>query len=184
MRAHHFFMPSFLTLLVLVSAPLAPAASQTVASTPDTLPELITRQTRLPQDYPWEAVQRNEQGVVAVQYVVDEKGDVAECTIETSSGFARLDAAACPIVRRWKFKPATLDGKPTSILLADSIPFFLANVVAPGDIEDNSLLLSDPGPEDPAPGTWDPSFNIQDKAPASDRLELKDPYKDGILKGR
>ncbi len=184
MRAHRVFATSSLALLVLVSALLAPAASQTVASTSDTPPELITRQTRLPQDYPWESLQRNEQGVVAVQYVVDEKGDVAECTIESSSGHARLDAAACPIVRRWKFKPATLDGKPTSALLADSIPFFLANIVAPGDIEDSGVILSDPGPEDPAPGTWDPSFDIQDRAPASDVLELKDPYKDGILKGR
>lgn len=182
MRAHRFFATSFLALLVLVSASLAPVASQTVASTPDTLPQLITRQTRAAQDYPWESLQRNEQGVVAVQYVVDEKGNVVECTIEASSGYARLDAAACPIVRRWKFKPATLEGKPTSALLADSIPFFLGNIVAPGDIGESGVVLSDPGPEEP--GTLDPALDIQDRAPVSDRLELKDPYKDGILKGR
>ncbi len=183
MRAHRFVAMSSLALLVLVSTPLAPAASQTVASEPDTPAELIS-QPRTAQDYPWESLQRNEQGVVAVQYVVDERGDVAECTIEASSGYARLDGAACPIVRRWKFKPATLAGKPMSVLLADSVPFFLAGIVTPGDIEDGNVFISDPGPDDPAPGTWDPSFDIRDQAPASDGRELKDPYKDGILERR
>ena len=99
-------------------------------------------------------------------------------------GYARLDGAACAIVRRWKFKPATLAGKPTSVLLADGIPFFITGLVTQGDIEERNTFISDPGPDDPAPGTWDPSFDIQDRAPASDTLEFKDPYKDGILKGR
>jgi TonB family protein len=184
MRAHDFFAASLLALLVLVSAPLAPAASQTAVSTPDTLPELITRQPRTAQDYPWEALQRNEQGVVAVQYVVDDKGDVVECMIETSSGYARLDAAACPIVRRWKFKPATRNGMPTSILMADSVPFILTGIVTPGDIGENTVHNTDPGPEDNGPG--DPSFDIpnQRQEPVSGTLELGDPRNAPIFKGR
>jgi TonB family protein len=61
-----------------------------------------------PGDYPPESVQFQEQGTVKVKYLVLKNGAVGNCQVEISSGFARLDDAACVLVRQWLFKPATL----------------------------------------------------------------------------
>jgi protein TonB len=54
-----------------------------------------------------------EQGTVSIKYTIGPDGVVNECAIATSSGKPRLDDAACTMVKkRWKFKPATQDGKP------------------------------------------------------------------------
>jgi outer membrane biosynthesis protein TonB len=40
---------------------------------------------------------------------------VGECEVTTPSGKPRLDDAACVFVKRkWKYKPATLEGKPVA----------------------------------------------------------------------
>jgi TonB family protein len=49
-------------------------------------------------------------GVVRVDIVVDEKGEVAE--IKNAAGHAMLQSAARDAIRRWKFKPFTHDGQP------------------------------------------------------------------------
>ena len=143
---------------------ILPAASQTDFDVP---PEPITIQDLKPDDYPRDSLRRNEQGLVGVQYVVDEKGNVAKCVVDASSGHARLDQAACAVVNRWKFKPATREGKPVSALMIDSIGFRATGIFSPGDIEDDVPYLADPGPvtPDPEPGAWDPSFNVRDLAP-------------------
>jgi protein TonB len=54
-----------------------------------------------------------EQGTVAIRFTINPAGSVDECAVTTSSGKQRLDDAACTMVkRRWKYKPATQDGKP------------------------------------------------------------------------
>jgi protein TonB len=63
-------------------------------------------------DYPAISIRLQEQGTVAVRYVINPQGSVDECNVTTSSGKPRLDDAACTMVKkRWKFKPATQDGK-------------------------------------------------------------------------
>ncbi len=59
-------------------------------------------------DYPPESIQFREEGTVKVKYLVLKDGAVGECQVEISSGFPRLDAAACVQVRRWLFKPGTV----------------------------------------------------------------------------
>jgi len=78
----------------------------------------------IPNDYPRDSVRLHESGSVTVTYVVDEKGSVSDCTVVLSSGFGRLDEAACGMVkRRWKYTPATQDGKPTPIQYVSTINF-------------------------------------------------------------
>ena len=66
-------------------------------------------------DYPSQALSRNQQGTTAFVLLIDEKGLIRDCMVEKTSGIATLDIMAClVIVKRAKFSPA-LDagGKPT-----------------------------------------------------------------------
>jgi len=61
-----------------------------------------------------------------IKFVIDPNGSVSECAVATSSGKPRLDDAACTMVkRRWKYKPATQDGKPVSIQQTANVVFQL-----------------------------------------------------------
>lgn len=66
-------------------------------------------------DYPLDAVRKGHSGFAHVVLMVDEKGQVVDCTLNATSGIAVLDAQTCIILRkRGKFAPAIgADGKPT-----------------------------------------------------------------------
>jgi TonB family protein len=86
----------------------------------------ITSHAVMPGDYPPDSVSRGEQGTVAVQYVISVTGDVADCSVTRSSGFPRLDAAACTMIRdRWKYRPATEGGKTIPQITTANIVFEL-----------------------------------------------------------
>ncbi|HXJ00682.1 MAG TPA: TonB family protein [Micropepsaceae bacterium] len=77
-----------------------------------------------PSDYPSQSIRLHENGDVTVTYVVNEMGSVASCSVLVSSGFMRLDESACAMVKkRWKYKPATEDGKPVSIQYISKVSF-------------------------------------------------------------
>ena len=58
-------------------------------------------------DYPAQANMNNMSGIVTLAILVDEKGKVADCTVEQPSGVAVLDAQSCALVTvRAKFEPA------------------------------------------------------------------------------
>lgn len=58
-------------------------------------------------DYPIESIRREEQGKSLVRWVVDPDGRVRRCGTVSSSGFPRLDAAACAaIIRNARYAPA------------------------------------------------------------------------------
>ena len=63
---------------------------------------------------------------MAIKFVIDPNGSVSECAVATSSGKPRLDDAACTMVkRRWKYKPATQDGKPVAVQQTANVVFQL-----------------------------------------------------------
>jgi TonB family protein len=79
----------------------------------DFKPAVAVTQTVNEGDYPSVSQQRGEQGVVYVKFLVLEDGNVGDTQIEQSSRSTRLDSAASGVVKRlWKYKPATLNGKP------------------------------------------------------------------------
>ena len=58
-------------------------------------------------DYPVEALRKNEQGTVVARLQIDRKGRVSDCTLLQSSGSRALDMATCDILsRRARFTPA------------------------------------------------------------------------------
>ena len=77
-------------------------------------------------DYPGVSIRLQEQGTVAIKYTISTDGSVTECAVVTGSGKPRLDDAACTMVKkRWKFKPATQDGKPVAVSLPAEVIFAL-----------------------------------------------------------
>jgi len=91
------------------SAPTSPADSQALT----TPPVLVSSSCKKPQ-YPLESLNANEAGAVLLKLLVDPKGTVTQSVIERSSGYQRLDEVARAALQLCKFKPATLNGKPTS----------------------------------------------------------------------
>jgi TonB family protein len=74
-------------------------------------------------EYPKVSQRLGEQGVATIRYVVKTDGSVDDVEVLHSSGFIRLDRAAADAVKTWRFKPATIDGKPTESAYQNTITF-------------------------------------------------------------
>lgn len=62
-------------------------------------------------DYPQDAIRKEEQGTVAFRLIIAPDGRVTDCQIDSSSGSSALDAATCRILRsRARFAPARDSG--------------------------------------------------------------------------
>ena len=55
-----------------------------------------------------------EQGEVRLDVRVGTDGAVLDVRLRTSSGSPTLDRAAIDTVRRWRFRPASVDGQPVA----------------------------------------------------------------------
>jgi periplasmic protein TonB len=65
--------------------------------------------------YPSADVRGRNEGVSGLELCVDAKGRVTTARLTSSSGHARLDAAAVQWVRSARFSPATIDGAPQAV---------------------------------------------------------------------
>jgi protein TonB len=64
-----------------------------------------------PPKYPKAALMNEEQGTVALEFLVGADGKVTDSKVEKSSGSKSLDKAALSAFSQCKFKPGTKDGK-------------------------------------------------------------------------
>jgi protein TonB len=64
------------------------------------------------------------QGVVILQAVIDREGNVTEVTVLKPLPFG-LSEAAVDAVRQWRFKPATLNGRPVTVYYNLTVNFSL-----------------------------------------------------------
>ncbi len=89
-----------------------PAETKTVSdNSPLDVGSLVNYATRQSQPtYPPVAKSPRTTGVVKVEVMVDEKGEVAE--VQKTSGPSMLQGAAKDAIRKWKFKPFVRDGQP------------------------------------------------------------------------
>ena len=62
--------------------------------------------------YPGSALANNQEGWVMVSFVISAEGKVQEAMIEDSSGVESLERAALEAVSRWRYNPATENGRP------------------------------------------------------------------------
>ena len=67
-----------------------------------------------PPAYPRAARRRGYEGLVLLLVRVSAAGVSLSVEVKESSGHPVLDRAAVKAVQRWRFKPATADGKPTA----------------------------------------------------------------------
>jgi protein TonB len=63
-------------------------------------------------DYPSASRRFEEEGSVALRFLIDTDGKVLKTEIDKSSGFPRLDEAARNALSKCQFRPGTVDGKP------------------------------------------------------------------------
>jgi len=78
-----------------------------------------------PPRYPISAFRERAQGTVVLRAQVMEDGTSGAVNLHKSSGFDSLDEAAVATVKRWRFKPATKDGKPVEQWVNIPITFSL-----------------------------------------------------------
>jgi protein TonB len=71
----------------------------------DTPPQMLRNSCARPE-YPWLSIQNKEAGVTTVRLRVDNQGKVIRSSVEKSSGFARLDAAARESLALCRFEPS------------------------------------------------------------------------------
>lgn len=93
---------------VLACALLVCAASTSFAA--EIAPVLDSKSCDAPK-YPKAALLNEEQGTVALMFLIPADGHVSESKIEKSSGSKTLDKAALTAFSLCKFKPGMKDGK-------------------------------------------------------------------------
>lgn len=96
-------------------APASPAATAVAAPKP-AAPARTTANVNMAQcekpEYPSASRRMEEEGTVALRFLVGVDGKIVQSEIEKSSGYKRLDEAARTGLSKCQFKPATVDGKP------------------------------------------------------------------------
>jgi len=110
---------------VLPPAP-APAAkpAQTVFRPGQGIKE-PRRVSGLPPEYPLIARSARVQGVVMLEAVIDERGEVGR--IKVLRSVPLLDQAAITAVQQWRYTPTLLNGVPVSVLMTITVNFTLQN---------------------------------------------------------
>lgn len=64
-----------------------------------------------PPQYPTQLRREGVTGLVAIRVVIDESGNVTECTV-TKSSHPEFEQPALAAIRNWKFRPASKGGTP------------------------------------------------------------------------
>lgn len=119
------------TLALIAIAISATARAGTAADAPlKILPDAILEQVITPNDYPTEALRRDEQGNVEFVVDVGTDGLVKKCTISKSSKSRILDAETCKLMhKRLRFKPGhDAQGNPVEDRFGGKVRWILAPV--------------------------------------------------------
>jgi protein TonB len=82
----------------------------------------IQSEVRIP--YPAEAKKKNKEGLVLMDLLIDEKGQVRQAVLIEGPGFG-LNEAALVAIRDFKFYPAKLDGKSVAVRIRYAYRFVL-----------------------------------------------------------
>jgi len=77
-----------------------------------------------PPSYPKAAREAGIQGVVILDVIIDERGGVERVSVLKTLSIG-LDEAAVRAVKGWKFRPATLQGRPVRVQQTLSVNFRL-----------------------------------------------------------
>ncbi|MFN2441722.1 MAG: energy transducer TonB, partial [Thermoanaerobaculia bacterium] len=74
--------------------------------------------------YPEVARKARIQGIVIIEAIIDKRGNVTNVKVLKGLPFG-LDQAAADAVRRWRFRPGTLNGQPVDVIFNLTVNFKL-----------------------------------------------------------
>jgi protein TonB len=80
--------------------------------------------TRVEPEYPEGPRRARMEGAVILEAVITASGEVDQLRVVKSAG-PLLDRPALDAVRRWRYKPATLNGRAVSVYLTVTVTFGL-----------------------------------------------------------
>jgi TonB family protein len=86
-------------------------------------PDAIIPTARSAPEYPRQALRNGQEGVVDVEVRVNPDGTVADAQVIRSDPPGVFDEAALRAIRKWKFKPKVVDGKPVEATGSQRIEF-------------------------------------------------------------
>jgi protein TonB len=103
--------------------PLPEELAQPVADEPAVATPVLVEAP--PPRYPRLSVRAGEEGTVRCRIAIAPDGTVTSVTVETSSGFRRLDEAALAALRAWRFVPRSEDGVAVAAEIVHPVTFVL-----------------------------------------------------------
>lgn len=106
-----------------LEAALAAARRTATNVAPQVITSELKRTRYVAPVYPRAALEDNISGEVRVRITVDAKGKVTDTVILESAPAGVFDDAALAAVRRWRFKPAEVDGQPVETSTIQSLLF-------------------------------------------------------------
>jgi protein TonB len=83
-----------------------------------------TKISQVEPQYPEVARKARISGIVILECTINKAGDVTDVHVLKPLPFG-LDQAASDAVRKWKFKPGTLNGQPVDVLFNLTVQFKL-----------------------------------------------------------
>jgi protein TonB len=107
---------------VVAAAPAAPARPAGPAEGGDLSAKMVSF---VAPSYPLESRRKREEGTVVLSLLLSAEGRVADISVSSSSGFARLDNAALEAVRKWRWSPLVRDGQAVMVRGLVRIPFVI-----------------------------------------------------------
>ncbi len=131
---------TFVPILAAIVASMTPCASAD-SPNPELLSELfsltdVDKPPRVTKKvdpvYPFEAKVKNVEGVVTLRFIVTRKGEVRTPSVIKSLPEGVFDNNALRAIRRWRFDPATKDGKAVDVLIIAPLKFELLGGPASG----------------------------------------------------
>lgn len=102
--------------------PPSPKSAQTLVRPGGTIKE-PKRISGLPPEYPRIAREARKEGMVILEAVIDERGEVGRVKVLRSEPL--LDQAAITAVQQWRYTPTLLNGVPVSVLMTITVNFTL-----------------------------------------------------------
>jgi TonB family protein len=114
-----------MAVLLLFLLLASPSLAQIADAPPYRVGGEVTRPEKIagsPPQYTIEARKARVQGVVILEAIIDEQGDVTN--VNVLKGLPEgLDQAAVDAVKTWKFKPATFEGRPVKVYYTLTVNF-------------------------------------------------------------
>ena len=121
-RKRSLLLGTLLSLALLWAAPLfALSVAEITDITPKVDENPVPVRTTTPE-YPKQLKADSVNGIVTVVVVVDESGSVLACEVAKST-HAGFNDSAIEAVKKWKFKPAVLAGKPVKVRVTIPVRF-------------------------------------------------------------